>query len=76
MPAIAELERNMIVERTTMRKEIKRQNPDYKEGRPKKYSDKELFDAFCLLENYSYSNVVKMTGISKSTLIRTRKLYK
>ena len=61
---------------TTIGKEIARQNPDYKEGRPKKYSDEELFEAIYLLKSYSYSNVVKMTGISKSTLIRTKKLYK
>ena len=37
---------------TTMGKEIARQNPDYKEGRPKKYSDEELFEAIYLLKSY------------------------
>ena len=32
--AFAEFERNMIVERTTSGKEIARQRPDYREGRP------------------------------------------
>lgn len=76
MLAVAELERNMIIERTSMGKEIAKQNPDFKEGRPKKFTDEELYNAVCLLKNYSYSNVVKMTGISKSTLIRTKNSYK
>ena len=76
MLAIAELERNMIIERTQTGKELARQNPNFKDGRPKKYSDDELIEAVLLLDEFSYSQVVNLTGISKSTLIRAKRLIK
>lgn len=75
MLAVAELERNMIIERTQSGKELARQKADFKDGRPKKYTQEQLFNALNLLKTYSYSQVVKTTGISKSTLIRARQLY-
>ena len=74
MLAVAELERNMIIERTQTGKELARQNPNFKDGRPKKYSDDELIEAVLLLDEFSYSQVVNLTGISKSTLIRAKRL--
>lgn len=74
MLAVAELERNMIIERTQTGKELARQNPDFKDGRPRKYSDDELIEAVLLLDEFSYSQVVNLTGISKSTLIRAKRL--
>ncbi|WP_195269294.1 recombinase family protein [Eubacterium sp. 1001713B170207_170306_E7] len=71
--AFAEFERDMIVERTQEGKAIAKNNPDFKEGRPKKYSKQQLEHALSLLKNNSYSQVEKMTGISKSTLIRAKK---
>ena len=76
MLAVAELERNMIIERTQTGKELAKQNPDFKDGRPKKYSDDELIEAVLLLDKFSYSQVVSLTGISKSTLIRAKRLLK
>lgn len=74
--AVAELERNMIVERTQAGKEIARTKAGFKEGRPT-VPTKKLQLALELLEKNSYSQVVEMTGISKSTLIRAkRKLEK
>lgn len=74
MLAFAEYERGMIVERTQMGKAIARQNPEFREGRPKKYSKAQLEHAVSLLsQGHSYKEVVAMTGISKSTLIRERK---
>lgn len=73
MLAVAELERNMIVERTQTGKEIARLRADYKEGRPKKYGEDDLKNAVSLLSLHSYSEVVKITGISKSTLVRAKK---
>lgn len=73
MLAVAELERNMIIERTQSGKELARQKSDYKEGRPKKYTDDDLRNAISLLDYHSYREVVKITGISKSTLVRNRK---
>lgn len=71
--AFAEFERDMIVERTMEGKAIAKQNPDFKEGRPKKYSRKQIEHALELLESNSYKQVEDMTGISKSTLIRAKK---
>lgn len=73
MLAFAEFERDMIVERTSEGKVIAKQNPDFKEGRPPKYSRTQLNHAMELLEKYSYKEVSEMTGISKSTLLRAKK---
>lgn len=72
MLAVAEMERNMIVERTQEGKEIARQNKDYKEGRPKKFSKTQIEHAMHLLENHSTNQVSKMTGISQRTLFREK----
>ena len=72
--AVAEMERNTIIERTQTGKAIARTKEGYKEGRPKKFTQKQLKHALSLLSvnggNKSYSEVVEITGISKSTLIR------
>lgn len=73
--AFAEFERDMIVERTEEGKAIARQKPDYREGRPPKYSRKQLQHALQLKETHSYTQVEELTGISKSTLIRARKRF-
>ena len=71
--AFAEFERDMIVERTMEGKAIAKQNPDFREGRPQKYSRKQIEHALELLDNNSYKQVEDLTGISKSTLIRAKK---
>ena len=73
MLAFAEFERDMIVERTQEGKAIAKQNPDFKEGRPKKFSRVQINHALDLLNEYSYKQVEQMTGISKSTLIRAKR---
>lgn len=73
MLAFAEFERDMIIERTQEGKAIARKRADYREGRPKKYSRKQIEHALELLESHSYKQVEAMTGISKSTLIRAQK---
>ncbi len=70
MLAFAEFERDMIIQRVSEGKAVARQNPAFKEGRPRKYSEKQMRHALELLERYSYSQVAEMTGISKSTLVR------
>lgn len=72
--SFAEFERDMIVERTQEGKAIAKQNPEFTEGRPKKYSRQQINHALDLLENHSYRQVCQMTGISKSTLIRSKKI--
>lgn len=71
--AFAEFERDMIVERTMEGKAIAKQNPDFREGRPKKYGRKQIEHALELLDSNSYKQVEDLTGISKSTLIRAKK---
>ncbi|RLL47837.1 recombinase family protein [Oceanobacillus piezotolerans] len=73
MLAFAEFERNMIVERTLEGKAIAKQRDDFREGRPNKYSKKQIDYALKLKENMSYRQVEEMTGISKSTLIRAKR---
>ena len=76
MLAFAEYERGMIVERTQSAKQVLRQNPDFKDGRPKKYTDEQLQLGLELLASgKSYGQIQKMTGISKSTLIRAKRNY-
>lgn len=71
--AVAEMERNLIVERTQEGKAIAKQRDDFREGRPNKYSKKQIEHALGLLETHSYKQVEEITGISKSTLIRAKK---
>lgn len=71
--SFAQFERDMIVERTQEGKAIARQNPDFKEDRPKKYSRTQINHALDLLEQFSYKQVEDMTGISKSTLVRAKR---
>lgn len=74
MLAFAEYERGMIVERTQTGKAVARQNPNFREGRPKKYTAIQMQHALELLDSgKSYKQVEAMTGISKSTLIRARR---
>lgn len=70
MSSFAEFERDMIVERTQEGKAIARLDPDFKEGRPKKFNSKQIAHAIELLESMTYKQVEEKTGISKSTLIR------
>lgn len=70
--SFAQFERDMIVERTSEGKAIARQNSEFREGRPPKYSRAQLNHAMGLLVQYSYKQVEEMTGISKSTLLRAK----
>lgn len=72
MFAFAEFERNMIIERTAEGKAIAKQNPDYREGRPKKFRKAQIEHAVQLLEIHTYKEVSDLTGISVSTLIRAK----
>lgn len=77
MSGFAEFERDLIVQRTQEGKAIARlNNPNFKEGRPRKYTKKQLDHAINLLETNSYNQVTEMTGISKSTLLRESKKRK
>ena len=61
----------MIVQRTQEGKAVaKASDPSFREGRPRKWDDEQMDHAMDLLKGHSYSQVVKLTGISKSSLIR------
>ena len=74
MLSFAEFERDLIVQRTQEGKEIAKRKPGYREGRPRKYSKKQLEHAMELLNDYSYKQVSELTGISVSTLARTKRV--
>ena len=71
--AAAEFEREQIIERTQTGKAAARLNPNFRDGRPPLYSNRQKQHALELLQGgRTYREVTEMTGISKSTLI----LYK
>ena len=72
MLSFAEFERDLIVQRTQEGKEIAKRKPGYREGRPRKYSKKQLEHAMELLKDNSYNQVSELTGISVSTLTREK----
>ena len=77
MLAFAEYERGMIVERTQVGKALAKQNPNFRDGRPKKFTQEQIGLALGLLrDGKTYREVERMTGISKSTMVRARKIYK
>ena len=63
-------EHDMIIQRTQEGKAIVRQNANFKDGRPKKFSRVQLDHALELLETYSYTQVERITGISITTIYR------
>ena len=70
--AVAEMERNTIIERTKAGKEVAKTKAGFKDGRPKKYTQAQLEIALDLIENRSksYTEVERDMRISKSTLTR------
>ncbi|MGL5649062.1 MAG: recombinase family protein [Clostridium sp.] len=75
--AIVKLDKDQKTEVANIGKEIVRKNKGYREGRPKKYSEKQIKNALSLLTIYggkmSYTEVSQLTKISRSTLIRESK---
>lgn len=73
MMAFAEYERDMITERCQSGKEWAKQDPTFKDGRPKKFTNEQLDLALSMLTvnggNKSYKEVERLMKISKSTLI-------
>lgn len=73
MSGFAELERDLIVERLAESKTIAKQREGYQEGRPNKYTKAQMAHAMTLLETHSYTEVERLTGISKATLTRHKR---
>jgi len=74
--AVAEMERNTIIERTQTGKAIAKTKAGFKEGRPKSFTQTQIDMALDLLEHHSYTEVERMTRISKSTLTREQRKRK
>ena len=72
MLSFAEFEHDLIVQRTQEGKAIARQNADFRDGRPKKFTKVQLNHALELLETHSYKQVEKLTGISAATIYRAK----
>lgn len=74
--SVAEMERDMIVERTQEGKVFaKKNNPNYREGRPKATMTSQKEHAYHLLQQgLSYKEVQAKTNFSRSTLYRIQKL--
>lgn len=70
--AVAELERNMIVERTREGKEIAKTRPNYKEGRPRIPAAK-LKAAVAMLDDHTIKEVCEIMGVGRTTLINAKK---
>lgn len=76
--SVAEMERDMIVERTQEGKAFaKKNNPNYREGRPKATMTSQKEHAYQLLQQeLSYKEVQTKTNFSRSTLYRIKKMKK
>lgn len=76
MLAFSEFERETIKERMLEGKAIARQDPEWRDGRPKKFTRAQVEHAIDLLKDHTYAQVQEMTGMSKSTLIRAARAAK
>lgn len=86
--AVAEMERSMILERTTAGKEVAKQDPNFRDGRPRKFKREQrkhaidLLNEFYIDENgeskkkYTVQQVSERTGMSVATLHRLNREYK
>ena len=72
MLAVAEMERNMIIERVQEGLELAKKRNNIKLGRPHKFNSEQIRLALSLTRDYSLNQVARMTGISKSTLVRAK----
>lgn len=77
--AVAEMERNMIVERTQSGKAVAKAKEGFKEGRPQRMNEKQIKEALSMLTINggckSYSEVAELFDISKRTLMRYQNKY-
>lgn len=71
--AFADFERDLIVSRTQEGKEFaKKHDPNFKDGRPRKFTQTQLDMAYKLREekHWTYKKIAEETGISQSTLYK------
>lgn len=76
MLAIAELERNMIIERTQAGRQYAREHGLLKnDGRPPKYNYEEQKEIYEYKKEHSYKETCKKFNTSKSSIIRINKFF-
>lgn len=68
--AFAEFERDIIRERTIAGKEVARQRPGYREGRPKLYTEEVKKRTVLIATELSVRMTAQVTGIPRSTVQR------
>ena len=72
--AVADMERDMIVDRTQEGKRYdKKHNPNYREGRPKRQITPHYQAIYDYLQNHSYTETEKAFNVSRSTVYRIKK---
>lgn len=75
--AFAEFERDMIVERTTEGRDIARQNPDFKDGRPRKdLPEFEKYRELYLAKKLTQEECAKALGITRPAFAYRVKNFK
>ena len=57
------------------KEKARKNNPEWREGRPKRKLTPQYMQAIELLKDHTYKEVVGMTGISESTLQRIRRQH-
>lgn len=68
--AFAEFERDIIRERTMAGKEVARQRPAYREGRPEIYNEEERKRVVLIATELSVRMTSRVTGVARSTIQR------
>ena len=69
---VAEMERNLIVERAREGKALAKQHENFRETRPRKHYEQQVKHVFKLLETRTYKEVEVVTDIMKRKLIRRK----
>lgn len=68
--AFTEFKRSLIIERTSAGKnQAKVSNPNWREGRPKKFTQEKLDYAMRMMEYETINKLSRITGISNCTLL-------
>lgn len=72
--SVAEMERDMIVERTQAGKEYaKKKNPNYREGRPRRQIGEHEWAVYDYLKSHSVKQTTQAFNVSRSTVFRIKK---
>lgn len=72
--AVAEMERDMIVDRTQEGKRYaKKHNPNYREGRPRRKITPNYQAIYDYLQNHSYTETEKAFNVSRAIVYRIKK---